>query len=139
MTPPPAHVPEGEISVARGKYLAEGPAACAVCHTPRDPLKGFVATGPLFSGEADAEEDRFNSSQEIAVPNLTPDPTTGYITAWTEDAFVARFKAGRVIKGSKMPWDAFARMTENDARSVYRFLRTLAPVKHAIGPTVRHR
>lgn len=137
MEPVPAHVPEGDISVARGKYLAEGPAACAVCHTPRDPLSSFAATGPLFSGEAEAEEDPYNSNQEIVVPNLTPDPTTGHITTWSEDAFVARFKAGRVIKGSKMPWDAFQRLTENDVRSIYRFLRSLPPVKHEIGPSVR--
>jgi mono/diheme cytochrome c family protein len=136
---PPAFVREGEISVARGKYLAEGPAACAVCHTPRDPLDGFAATGPLFSGESQADEDMHNTNQEIAVPNLTPDPTTGHITTWTEDAFVARFKTGRTIKGSKMPWDAYQRMTENDVRSVYRFLRSLAPVKHHIGPTVRRK
>jgi mono/diheme cytochrome c family protein len=139
METPPTFVPEGEISVARGKYLAEGPAACAQCHTPRAPLDGFVATGPLFSGENQADEDMHNPDQEIAVPNLTPDPTTGHITAWTEDSFVARFKGGRVIKGSKMPWDAFQRMTENDVRSIYRFLRTLAPVKHHIGPTVRRK
>ncbi len=137
-TPPP-FVPEGEISVARGKYLAEGPAACAVCHTPRDPLEGFAPKGPLFSGEDEADEDMHNPDQEIVVPNLTPDPTTGHITTWTEDAFVARFKTGRTIKGSKMPWDAFQRMTENDVRSLYRFLKSLAPVKHRIGPTVRRK
>jgi len=139
MTAPPAHVPEGEISVARGKYLAEGPAACAVCHTPRAPLDGFAAKGPLFSGEDSADEDPFNDAQEIVTPNLTPDPTTGHITSWTEESFVARFKAGRVIKGSKMPWDAFQRMTENDVRSLYRFLHDLPPTKHYIGPTVRRK
>jgi len=137
MTPAPAHVPEGEISVARGKYLAEGPAACAGCHTPRDPFDGMEYSGALLSGNTDADPDPYNDAQEIVTPNLTPDPTTGHITTWTEDAFVARFKAGRVIKGSKMPWDAFQRMTENDVRSIYRFLRTLAPVKRHVGQTVR--
>ena len=36
-----------------------------------------------------------------------------------------------------MPWDAFQRLTETDVRSLYRFLRSLAPVKHYVGPTVR--
>jgi mono/diheme cytochrome c family protein len=139
LTPAPAHVPDGEISVERGKYLAEGPAACGQCHTPREPLDGFAATGPLFSGETEADEDPFNENQEIRTPNLTPDPATGHITAWTEDAFVARFKAGRVIKGSKMPWDAFQRLTDSDVRSLFRFLQSLAPVKHDIGPTVRRK
>lgn len=137
MTPAPAHVPEGQISVERGKYLAEGPALCLGCHTPADPLDGFAFTGAPFSGAAEPEENPFNSAEEIIAPNLTPDPTTGHITSWTEDAFVARFKAGRTVKGSKMPWDAYQRMTEDDVRSIYRFLRTVPPVKRHIGPTVR--
>lgn len=137
MEPPPAHVPAGGVSVERGKYLAEGPAACAMCHTPRDPLDGMAANGPLFSGESEADEDPFVPNQTIAIPNLTPDPSTGHITSWSEDAFVARFNTGRVIKGSKMPWDAFQRLTEDDVRSIYRFLRSLPPVKHHVGPIVR--
>lgn len=96
----PAFVPEGEISVARGKYLAEGPAACVGCHTPADPLDGFARSGPLFSGEAKAEEDPTNPAQEIIAPNLTPDPETGHIAAWSEDQFVGRFRSGRLFKGS---------------------------------------
>jgi mono/diheme cytochrome c family protein len=137
MTPPPAHVPEGQVSVERGKYLAEGPAACVTCHTPRDAMSGFTPSGPLFSGENEAQEDETNPSQEIIPPNLTPDPTTGHISTWTEEMFVARFKGGRVIKGSIMPWDAFQRMTDADLRSLYRFLKSLPPTKHRVGPTVR--
>jgi mono/diheme cytochrome c family protein len=134
---PMAHVPEGSVSVERGKYLAEGPAACVLCHTPRDPLDGFAATGPLFSGENNADEDPYDSSQEIIPPNLTTDPTTGHIASWTEDAFIARFRAGRVVKGSKMPWDAYQRMTDEDLKSLYRFLKSLPPTKHHVGKTVR--
>lgn len=137
LAPAPTHVPEGEISVARGKYLAEGPAHCAGCHTPADPLEGFAQTGAPFSGEAEAEEDPTNPAQEIIAPNLTPDPETGHMASWSEDVFVARFKGGRVVLGSKMPWEAFARLTENDMRSIYRYLRTVKPVKRKIGPTVR--
>jgi len=134
---PPAHVSEGEISVARGKYLAEGPAMCVGCHTPHDPTAGFARSGAPFSGEADAEEDPTDPAQEIIAPNLTPDPETGHITSWSEDAFVARFRGGRLVKGSKMPWEGFARLTENDVRSLYRYLRTVPPVKRKVGPTVR--
>ena len=136
---PPAHVPEGGISIARGKYLAEGPAHCAGCHTPADPLNGFARSGGLFSGEAEAEQDPTNAAQEIIAPNLTPDPETGHITKWNEDAFVVRFRAGRLVPGSKMPWEAFARLTENDVRSLYRYLRTVPPVKRDVGPPVRPR
>ena len=139
MEPPPAHMPEGEISAARGKYLAEGPAACAGCHSPHDPLEGFARSGAAFSGEAEPEEDHTNPAQEIIAPNLTPDPETGHIAKWTEDAFVLRFRAGRIVRGSKMPWEAFARLTENDVRSLYRYLQTVPAAKRDVGPIVRAR
>jgi mono/diheme cytochrome c family protein len=139
MTPAPAHVPEGAISVERGKYLAEGPALCKGCHSPLDPLGGFALDGAPYSGAAEADEDPMNPNQEIIAPNLTPEPTTGHIASWSEDSFVARFKAGRMVPGSAMPWDGFTRLTENDVRSVYRYLRTLPPVKRHIGPTVRRK
>jgi mono/diheme cytochrome c family protein len=136
---PPAHVPEGEISLARGEYLAKGPAFCAGCHTPMDPLDGFVASGPAFSGEAEPQEDPTDPTQEIIAPNLTPDPETGHIATWSEDTFVGRFRIGRIIRGSKMPWEAYARLTEQDLRSIYRYLRTVPPVRREIGLTVRGR
>lgn len=132
-------MPEGEVSVARGRYLAEGPASCVGCHTPHDPLDGFARSGAPYSGEAEAEEDPTDPRQEIIAPNLTPDPETGHLETWSEDAFVARFRAGRIVKGSKMPWEGFARLTEADVRSLYRYLRTVPAAKRATGPTVRPR
>jgi mono/diheme cytochrome c family protein len=125
------------ISVERGKYLATGPAFCAGCHTPVDPFDGFAPSGPLFSGEAQAEPDATDHNYEIVAPNITPDPKTGYMRAWTEDAFVARFRAGRAVAGSKMPWEAFQQMTDEDLRSIYRFLQTVPKAERDVGPTRR--
>jgi mono/diheme cytochrome c family protein len=133
----PPYVPPGEISAERGRYLAEGPAMCSGCHTPADPFAGFAPSGPLFSGAAAADPDPYASGFEINAPNLTPHPTTGHITDWSEDGFVARFGAGRMITGSTMPWEAFGLLTENDVRSIYRYLRTVPPVAHNTGPTYR--
>ncbi len=36
-----------------------------------------------------------------------------------------------------MPWENFAEMTDDDVRSIYRYLRTLPPTNHAGGPTRR--
>ena len=137
---PPAtltYVPPGGISVERGQYLANGPAFCYGCHTPADPMKGFAAAGPRFSGEASAEPDPTDAAFEFVTPNLTPDPETGLITKWSEDDFVKRLKAGGAFPGSKMPWPNFARLTEDDMRSLYRYLRQLPPTKHDVGPTRR--
>jgi hypothetical protein len=36
-----------------------------------------------------------------------------------------------------MPWESFARMTEDDLRSVYRYLKSLPPTRKVIGPSHR--
>lgn len=133
----PPYVPAGGVSIERGAYLANGPAACFTCHSTADPMRSFAIVGPRFQGDAHAESDLTDPAFEIVTPNLTPDPTTGHITGWSEDDFAARFKAGPVYKGSKMPWDNFALMTEEDSRSIYRYLMSLDPVAHQVGPVRR--
>jgi mono/diheme cytochrome c family protein len=138
LDPAPAHVAPGDSpSVERGRYLATGPAACGVCHTPRDPLT-FALNGPPLSGSAAMPEaDPTNPGFEFVYPNLTPDPETGHITAWDEDTFLQRFRGGRVHAGSTMPWESYQRMTEADIRSVYRFLRSLPPTPSPVGAPYR--
>jgi hypothetical protein len=51
-----------------------------------------------------------------------------------EEQFVARFRQGRILPGSPMPWQAFSRMNEEDLRSIYRYLMTIPPVKRDNGP-----
>ena len=133
---PPAPGPAG-ISAKRGRYLAHGPAFCAGCHTPTNPLKGFAPSGPWFSGEGQAEPDPLDPTQEFVTPNLTPDPETGVMAAWTEDAFVQRFRNGRVHAGSKMPWENYQQLTDEDLRSLYRYLRSVPRSRHAVGPSRR--
>jgi hypothetical protein len=67
----------------------------------------------------------------------TPDPTTGHITQWTAEQFIARFRVGRVREGSHMPWAQYARMSDDDLRAIYMYLRTLEPVVNDPGPIVR--
>jgi mono/diheme cytochrome c family protein len=135
--PPIAHVPPGGVSIERGRYLANGPGFCYGCHTALD-MSTFKLTGARFSGEPTAEPDPFDPASEFVVPNLTPDKETGWIARWTEDAFVVRFKqGGRIYKGSKMPWENYARATEDDLRSVYRYLMSLPPTKKMTGPSHR--
>lgn len=133
----PKWVPEGAASVERGEYLANGPAACFGCHSVADPMNGFVIQSPRFQGAGQADPDGVDPAFEIAAPNLTPDPETGHMAKWSEEDFLTRFKAGVVYAGSPMPWENFARMTEDDMRSLYRYLKSLAPVKHETGPIRR--
>ena len=131
---PPATTPVGP-TVERGAYLANGLAACVGCHTARSMVTGAF-TGPEFAGGA-PEPLEGDPTRVLTPPNLTPDPETGRITAWSEDAFVARFRGPRIIRESYMPWEFFARMSDDDLRAIYRYLRSLAPVRNETGPSIR--
>jgi hypothetical protein len=80
-----------------------------------------------------------DETQVYVTPNLTPDPDTSVIGRWTEADFLARFRMGELIVGTPMPWGAYARMTEEDLRSLYRYLRGLQAVRHDTGPVVQGR
>ncbi len=120
-----------EASVVYGEYLANSVANCVGCHSPRD-LKSGEFTGPKFSGGLAFEEP----SGTFITPNLTPDPETGLLAQWTEEAFVQRLKAGLVHEGTPMPWSSFAMMDEVDIKAIYRYLKSLPPTKNLIEHTV---
>jgi mono/diheme cytochrome c family protein len=128
---PPSETP----SVARGDYLANGPALCFWCHTPTDPMAGFAEIGARFSGGAEPEPDALDDHYEVVPPNLTPDPETGVLAAYDEQSFIDRVrKVGAISKGSSMPWDNFKQMTDSDLKSIFAYLRSLPPTKHVTGP-----
>ena len=129
---PTQHAPTGS-TIERGRYLVMNVAECASCHTTRSPLTGAY-TGALLSGGGKLPDDE-DSTRVLVTPNLTPDARTGRIAPWTEDQFVARFRSGRVYAGSHMPWEAFARMSDEDLRAIYRYLRTVPAVQSDPGPS----
>ena len=121
---PPRAAPSG-ATIARGEYLANTVANCGGCHTDRSKRTG-KPIGPAFAGGMEVESHT-EPVQTFLTPNLTPHPTAGHITAWTEDQFVARFQHA-VPTASPMPWAQLRTMTEEDLRAVYRYLRSLPPV-----------
>jgi mono/diheme cytochrome c family protein len=86
-------------------------------------------TGPRFAGGGSFEIES-KPGFVMITPNLTPDSATGRIAHWTEDQFVARFRTGRLIKESPMPWGPLRKMSDDDLRSVYRYLKTLPAVNN---------
>ena len=128
---PPVTAPHG-VSVETGRYLAESVSLCWACHTERSQMTGAL-TGPRFGGTTGFTEAD-DPAHSWSPPNITSDPETGRLGKMTEDEFVARFRQGRVIPGSPMPWQAFARMADDDLRSIYRYLKSVPPVKKDVGP-----
>jgi len=80
--------------------------------------------------------DHPESGISLVTPNLTPDKETGRLFGWTEQMFINRFRQGRLIKESDMPWDQFRQMSDNDLRAVYNFLMSMNPVKQDNGPVM---
>jgi mono/diheme cytochrome c family protein len=130
-TTPPVRAPRG-ASVETGRYLVESVSLCWACHTERSQMTGAL-TGPRFGGTTGFEEPD-DPTRTWSPPNITGDPETGRIGRMTEDQFVARFRQGRLIPGSPMPWQAFARISDEDLRAMYRYLETVPRVKNEVGP-----
>ncbi|HEX7832531.1 MAG TPA: cytochrome C [Thermoanaerobaculia bacterium] len=127
--------PAPEPTVERGAYLANNVAVCATCHTKRSLLDGSYQAAKFSGGFAmDNDED---TSKVFVTPNLTPDPRTGRIASWSEEQFVGRFQAGVGLPGSHMPWRQYQKMSEQDLRAIYRYLRTLPPVENNTGPSLQ--
>ena len=128
---PPALAPRG-ATVETGRYLAESVSLCWSCHTQRSQMTGAV-TGPRFGGATEFIEPD-DPGHSWSPPNITSDPGTGRLGRMTEDQFVARFRQGRILPGSPMPWQAFSRMNEEDLRAIYRYLESVPPVNRDVGP-----
>ena len=130
---PPKASPHG-ATVENGKYLVESVALCWGCHTQRDMRTGELV-GPRFGGATGFLEPA-DPGHVWAPPNITSDPSTGRLGQMTEDEFVTRFRAGRLLPGSPMPWQGFSRMNEDDLRAMYQYLKTVPPVTRDVGPPV---
>lgn len=130
---PPAVAPTGP-GLARGEYLVQGVAGCASCHSLRDKVGGYV--GPRLAGGLEMESES-DPRERFVTPNLTPDRTTGRIATWSAEQFIARVRAGRVHAGSPMPWEAYARMSDDDLRAIHGYLHSLAPVDNPTGASRR--
>jgi mono/diheme cytochrome c family protein len=133
MAPPP-FVPEGGASVERGKYLAEGPAMCFGCHSEFDG-EGFV--GQMFCGNPQSWPDPDHPEYEVFAPNLTPHPEHGAIAKLSEDEFLARIRAPRMYKASPMAWENVREMTDDDLRSIFRYLMSMPACEGNYSPTYR--
>lgn len=68
--------------------------------------------------------------------NLTPDEETG-IGVWTEDLFMNAIRNGKHMGVGRpllppMPWPAYAKLTDDELRSIFAYLKSLPPVRNAV-------
>ena len=118
---------------ARGAYLVNTIAGCGNCHTPKD-RAGRAVAGKELSGGLEFDIP----PAHVVVPNITPDPETG-IGSWTEAQIVMALRDGKrpdgTIIGPPMPIDFYRQLSDRDAAAIARYLRSLQPIRHAVGRT----
>ncbi|KIC93399.1 cytochrome c [Flavihumibacter solisilvae] len=112
-----------DTSAAYGRYLVSNVANCGACHTKRDGVGQFVGE-PLAGGNPFIEPGK----DTLTPPNLTPH-ATGRLNSWTKEIFIARFRMGKLIEHSHMPWSSYSRMSDDDLTAIWNYLGSLKPVK----------
>jgi len=109
-----------------GEYIYRA-SSCYGCHTDE---KG--GGQPLAGGRAlKTDFGTFYS------PNITPDPETG-IGKWSEQDFFRALREGVSPSGDHLypafPYPSYTKLTDDDLRALWAFLKTQPPVKRANRP-----
>ncbi len=128
-------IPDASDEVKYGAYLVNA-TGCVDCHSQTD--KGAIVPGTEFGGGMEF----LQPGGIVRSPNITFDEGTG-IGAWTQEAFVARFKMyvaadykpAHMKKGdlnTPMPWGMYAGMKDQDLKAIYAYLKSLKPLKNKV-------
>jgi mono/diheme cytochrome c family protein len=118
--------------LARGAYLVNQVMACPACHTTR--ANGNILVDPertdAFLGGGNTYVSKGLGT--LWIPNLTPDPETG-LGAWKDDEVMRALRDGVARDGHflipLMPYFSFQHLSDEDARSVVAYLRSIPPYK----------
>ncbi len=127
---PPAKMPI-DTTVAYGEYMARSVANCYGCHTDRDLRTGAFVGQPYAGGfHLDSPVDPLHYM--CVSRNITPDPKTGRMYGWSFAQFQDRFRKGKLIMHSAMPWGPFSRMSDDELKAIYNYMQTVKPVENDI-------
>jgi hypothetical protein len=147
--------------VARGKFLVNL-GGCNDCHSPKIMTdKGpIIDSQKILSGSpSDMKLPPIDPSEitpgkwylaasDLTVwvgpwgisyaVNLTPDTMTG-TGAWTEDLFIKILRTGKFmgIESGRpimppMPWEAIGKMTDDDLRSIFAYLKSIPAISNNV-------
>jgi len=125
-------VPMTPERMERGRYLYEHVAHCDGCHSPRDWTKLTAPTIEQTRGSGFEFPAELGFPGRIVSANITPDPDTG-LGRWTDGEKMRAIREGVSRDGRAlfplMPYEEYARMSDDDLESLVAFLNTLKPVR----------
>lgn len=116
--------------IARGRYLAYGPAHCASCHMPVEDFMEIEKGSqlPLIGGWG----LEISGIGTFRAPNLTPDIETG-IGNRTDEELARSLRHSVGYDGRfLMPFMPFQEMSDEDLIAVISFMRSQEPVRHEV-------
>ena len=121
--------------MARGKYLVEHVTDCLGCHSDHGTTYGFPVK-PGTEGQGGYIFDKnIGFPGVVAAQNITPDPETG-LGRWTDGEILRAMREG-VDKSGKalfpmMPYVHLREMSDEDAKAIVVYLRSLRPIRHSV-------
>ncbi len=139
MRPPSAEKVEATPErLARGRYLVENVTHCLGCHSDARFDRFAIPTRPGSEGQGG-----FPFDQRLGVPglvqaqNISSDPVNG-LGAWSDGEVLRAIREGVNRKGEAlfpmMPYPEYRVMSDEDAKSIVAYIRTLPPIDHAVAP-----
>jgi len=129
--------PEHLYQVEHGEYLVEL-LGCGACHTD-GALEGVPDFDRALAGSriGIAYSNPLGTDRPgvIYPANLTPDEETG-IGAWSDIQIERAIRAGLGRHAGKqiaaMPWQGYAKLTQEDMTAIVAYLRSIKPVSHKV-------
>jgi len=121
--------------VARGEYLVEHVSDCLGCHSDHLDTFGYPVK-PGTEGQGGFIFDRnLGFPGVVAAQNITSDPADG-LGNWTDGEVLRAIREGVDRKGDAlfpmMPYQHLRHMSDDDAKAVVAYLRTLKPVHNQV-------
>ena len=121
--------------LARGEYLVEHVSDCLGCHSDHVGLFAYPVK-PGTEGQGGFIFDRkLGFPGIVAAQNITSDPDFG-LGKWTDDEILRAFREGVDRNGEAlfpmMPYQHLRNMSDEDAKSVVVYLRTLKPIHSGV-------
>ena len=122
--------------IARGRYLVEHVTDCLTCHSE---VNGDRYGSPVSEGTAGKGGFPFTKDFEVpgvvCAQNITPDPETG-LGNWTDGEILRAFREGIDRQGNAlfpmMPYQGYRTLSDEDAKAIVAYLRTLPPLKNKV-------